>query len=116
MRGLLAVFFVVAGSLHFLHPEAYLVIMPPFLPEPRLLVAVSGLCETAGGIGILFPRVRRVAGWGLIALLVAVFPANIYAAVARVPLFGLAPAWLWARLPFQILFIAWVWWCSLAAE
>ena len=70
----------------------------------------------AGGIGVLLPRVRRIAGWGLIALLVAVFPANVYAAVAHVPLFGLAPAWLWARLPFQLLFIAWVWWCCLAAE
>ncbi len=108
LRTLAAVFFVVAGVFHFLKPELYLQMMPPYLPAPQLLVAVSGVAEAAGGLGLLIRPVRRVAGWGLIALLVAVFPANIYM-LQHAGQFQIAPWILWGRLPFQAIFIAWVW-------
>jgi uncharacterized membrane protein len=108
LRGLAAIFFLVAGLFHFLKPELYLQIMPPYLPAPQSLVAVSGVAEIAGGIGLLIRPVRRAAGWGLIALLIAVFPANIYM-LQHPGQFHFAPWLLWARLPLQGIFIAWVW-------
>ena len=96
--------------MHFLRPASYLAVMPPYLPQPVFLNYLSGLCEIAGGLGILIPRLRRLAGYGLIALLVAVFPANIHMAVNGVQPPGWhLPTWaLWLRLPFQPLLIAWV--------
>lgn len=109
-RFALALLFVVAGAAHFLAPKNYLAIMPPAIPWPRAMVALSGLAEIAGGVGICLPRTRRAAGWGLIALLVAVFPANVYAISTGMKISGYTvPAWmLWARLPFQFVFIYWV--------
>ena len=106
----LALFFVFAGLNHFRDPAFYLSMMPPFLPAHDALNSISGLCEMLGGVGVLLPATRRFAGWGLIALLVAVFPANIYAALQG-QIAGLdTPGWtLWVRLPFQVLFVAWVW-------
>jgi len=108
LRYLAALLFVVAGLLHFLKPEMYVAIIPPSFPAPRLLVALSGVAEIAGGIGLLIPRLRRAAGWGLVALLIAVFPANLYMAQHPEP-FHLAPWILWARLPLQAVLIWWVW-------
>lgn len=110
-RWLLALGFIAAGANHFRDAEFYLAIMPPSLPWPGPLVAISGVCEIAGGLGILIPAVRRLAGFGLIALLVAVFPANIFMAMAGIQPPGVhLPEWaLWARLPLQSVFIAWVW-------
>jgi uncharacterized membrane protein len=111
LRGLLAVAFVAAGAMHFIAPRAYASVMPPYLPNPKELVAISGVCEIAGGVGVLLPQpVRRWAGWGLVALLIAVLPANIEIA-RRGANFGdtrIAPLWGWVRLPFQALFVAWV--------
>src|ERR1039458_8037101 len=76
----LAAFFVVAGANHFLNPGPYLAMMPHYLPWHEGLIIVSGVAEIAGGLAILVARVRRLAGWGLIALLVAVFPANVQVA------------------------------------
>lgn len=105
-RWALAVFFVLAGLNHFRDPAFYLAMMPPVLPFPSALNVLAGVFEVAGGVGVLVPRTQRLAGWGLIALLIAVFPANVYAALQG----ELAPPWaLWARLPFQALFLAWVW-------
>jgi uncharacterized membrane protein len=109
-RGLTAAVFIAAGLMHFVKPRAYARITPPGLPFPDFLVAASGLAEIAGGAGLLVPRLRRMAGWGLITLLVCVFPANIYMAVRpeRFADLGL-PTWLlWARLPLQGVVIAWV--------
>ena len=107
-RGLLAALFVGAGLLHFLKPTAYLRVMPPYLPAPELLVLLSGAAEVAGGLGLLWPATRRAAGWGLLALLVAVFPANVYMLQIHEQLH--LPAWaLWARLPLQPLLMWWVW-------
>ena len=104
----LALLFVGAGLLHFIRPETYLRIVPPALPAPRLLVLLSGAAEVAGGLGLLLPATRRWAGWGLLALLVAVFPANVYMMGLAGPLH--IPAWvLWARLPLQPLLMWAVW-------
>lgn len=104
----LALLFTVAGILHFLKPDAYLRIMPPSLPAPRLLVALSGAAEVAGGLGLVLPATRRAATWGLLALLVAVLPANVYMLQIHQQLH--LPAWaLWARLPLQPLLMWAVW-------
>jgi uncharacterized membrane protein len=108
LRWLAVLFFIAAGMLHFLRPELYLKIMPPYFPAPQLLVAVSGVAEIAGGIGLAIRPLRRAAGWELIALLLAVFPANIYM-VQHPGQFKFAPWILWARLPLQGVFILWVW-------
>lgn len=109
-RWLLAVFFIVAGVYHFILPEIYLPLIPPYLPWPQALNYVSGAAEIAGGIGICLPRWRRAAGWGLIALLLAVFPANIYMLTSGVLIAGnqVAPWILWLRLPLQGVLMAWV--------
>jgi len=109
-RLLLGVAFVGAGVNHFVMPSAYERIVPPALKDrARSLVAVSGVAEVAGGLGVLLPWTRRCAGLGLIALLAAVFPANLY--MARTPeRFRKIPRWaLYARLPLQPLMMWWAW-------
>jgi uncharacterized membrane protein len=110
-RVILGLIFIVAGALHFIIPDAYLRIMPPALPAHLLLIDISGAAEILGGIGMLVPSTRRVAAWGLVALLIAVWPANIYTAVAHLPLPGLAgQSWLqWLRIPLQLPLIYWAW-------
>ncbi len=111
--GLISVLFVAAGVLHFVWPEVYARVIPPYLPFPFALVYLSGLAEIVGGVGVLVPRMRAWAGWGLIALLVTVFPANLYMAMhpAEVGLAG-AEVGLWLRLPLQLVLMAWVWWAT----
>jgi uncharacterized membrane protein len=110
---LLAAFFTSMGVMHFVAPEGMVHAVPPWLPDAALLVAVSGVFEILGGVGVLIPQTRRLAGWGLIALLVAVYPANIHMALHDGPWTAQVPAWaLWARLPFQFLFMAWAWWAT----
>lgn len=101
---------MVAGVLHFVRPATYERIIPPGLPWPAALVYVSGLAEIAGGVGLLVPRLRRAAGWGLAALLIAVVPANLYMAVRADRFADLdLPVWaLWLRLPLQGLLILWL--------
>ena len=113
-RALLAAFFMGAGIAHLLKPDTYVAIMPPWLPSPYLLVILSGVCEIAGGAGLLMSRVRRAAGWGLILLLLAVFPANVQMLMnARAAHAGvLHQAVLWGRLPLQVVLIWWVWWSA----
>ena len=115
LRWLAAIFFIIAGIGHLVKPEMYLKIMPPYLPAPSMLVLISGVAEVAGGLGLLIRPVRRAAGWGLIALLIAVFPANIYM-LQHPELFQIAPWILWARLPLQAAFIAWVWFVAIPAS
>lgn len=109
---LLSVFFVAAGANHFVSPDFYVRMMPPRLPAPLGLVYLSGLFEIVGGILVLLPRARAMAGWGLILLLVAVFPANVHMAVHPELFPELAPAALWARLPLQGLIVAWAYWAT----
>ena len=102
-------FFLVAGLLHFLRPKPYVAIVPDALPRKREIVCVSGVAELAGAAGVLLPGTRRVAGWWLIATLLAIFPANVNMAVNAERHRGIAEPLLWARLPLQGAFIAWVW-------
>ena len=104
---LLAVFFVAAGTLHFLRPKMYEAIMPPSLPAHHELVLVSGAAEIAGAALVVFPRTRRLGGLWLAALLVAIFPANVNMAVNSERFTAFAPVLLWARLPLQGLLIWW---------
>ena len=110
-RGLLAAFFIVGGVMHFVLPATYASVMPPWLPWHAALVAISGVCEIAGGIGVLLPRWRRAAGWGLIALSVAVLPANVQ--MLQDGLASGRPGWqialLVLRLPLQAALIWWIW-------
>ncbi len=115
---LLALFFVLAGANHFRSPEKYLAIMPPWLPAPEWMNWISGTAEILGGIGVLVPATRRIAGWGLIALLVAIFPANLHMAFdgVQIPGYHIASWAAWARLPLQAVFVAWVWWAAVKPE
>jgi uncharacterized membrane protein len=109
-RRLLAALFIGSGLNHFVMARAYRQIVPPRLQgEAKLVVDVSGVAEVAGGLGVLIARTRRPAGLGLIALLAAVFPANLY--MARTPeRFHRIPRWaLYARLPLQPLMMWWAW-------
>jgi uncharacterized membrane protein len=99
--------YIVAGLMHFLRTPLYVAVMPSYLPHPKALVFLSGIAEVAGGVGILVPQTRRTAAWGLVLLLIAVFPANI-TMLDRAYLFPQVPLWaLWLRLPLQLLLIAW---------
>ncbi|RIV27060.1 DoxX family protein [Fibrisoma montanum] len=105
---LMAFVYVAAGVNHFIRPKLYMAIMPPYLPAHSELVMLSGVAEVVLGIGLLFPATRSVSAWGLILLLVAVFPANVYMATSG--RFRKLPRWLlWARLPLQGLLIWWAW-------
>lgn len=116
-RWLAALFFVVAGANHFRQPEIYLGMMPPALPWPEALNYMSGAAEILGGLGLLLVCTRRLAAWGLLALLVAVFPANLHVALqGKMPGLDVSPLTLWLRLPFQFVFMAWVWWVGLKSE
>lgn len=109
-RRLLAAFFVGAGVNHFVMPRPYEQIVPPGMArDARRLVLVSGVAEIAGGVGVLLPWTRRLSGLGLIALLAAVFPANLH--MAREPeRFRRIPRWaLYGRLPLQPLMMLWAW-------
>jgi uncharacterized membrane protein len=113
-RRALAGFFAFTGTMHFVIPRSFEAIVPPWLPLRREAVAISGVAEIAGGVAVLSPRSRRFARWWLLALLVAVFPANVHMALhpERVPGLDLkrVPRWtLWARLPLQPLAMLWVW-------
>ena len=112
--GAAAVLYVAAGSLHFLAPDTYLKIMPPYVPWPRQMVYLSGAAEIAGGFGLIVPRVRRAAAWGLVLLLIAVFPANVYMAQNHIQVgeHAIPQVLLWLRLPVQALLIWWVLWST----
>jgi len=112
LLGLLSVAYVLAGVNHFVNPDFYVAIMPPYLPWHLPLVWLSGVAEVALGIGVLVPKTRNVAGWGLVALLVAVFPANLHMALHHED-FADVPLWaVYLRLPLQLLLIAWAWWAT----
>lgn len=112
LRWLLTVGMVGAGLNHFIAADTYVAMTPSALPAHRALVYLSGIAEIAGGLGLILPATRRWAAWGLIALLVAVFPANVNMAINHLPLGErVVPTWaLWARLPLQLVLIAWAWW------
>jgi uncharacterized membrane protein len=109
LKSALGILFVLAGCSHLAFPKPYLKMIPSFLPFPLFLVYLSGLCEIILGIGI-FTRFATWAAWGLVGLLIAVFPGNIQMAL-HPELTPNLPAWtLWARLPLQAVLIAWAYW------
>jgi uncharacterized membrane protein len=118
LRGILSIAIIVVGITHFIRPEQYARIVPPQLPYPVELVYISGFFEILGGIGLLIPFVSVAAAWGLVALFIAVFPANINMAINSIPIEGIPHhPWLyWARLPFQAVLIAWAWWYTRRPE
>jgi len=113
-RYLIAFSFVAAGLLHFLKTRMFMQIMPNYIPWHKAMVWISGLAEVAGGIGILFPATRLPAVYGLLLLLLAVFPANINMAIKSYRKAGLSPyTWLLLlRLPLQFVLMYWVWWAG----
>ena len=109
----LAAFFAFTGVMHFARPRMFEAIVPPGLPAPGALVALSGAAEILGGVGLLVPATRVLAAWGLLALLLAVFPANVFMARHAERFRRIAPAWaLWARLPLQPVLMAVVAWAA----
>lgn len=105
----LAIFMIGAGTMHFVKPDFFLKIVPPYLPLPEVLVFVSGICEILLGVLLLVPRYSHLAAWGIIALLIAVFPANVYLyqnqdTVPAPPIVHLI------RLLLQSVFILWAYW------
>jgi len=103
----LAAFFINIGINHFVNPDFYLSIMPPAFPMHAEAVYVSGFFEVLGGICVLIPRLRKIAGWGLVALLVVVYPANIYMAITPEAFPDFPVALLYVRLVFQFVFFYW---------
>lgn len=103
----LAIFFINTGIDHFTNADFYLSIMPPAFPLHKEAVYISGFFEVLGGIGVLIPRLRKIAGWGLVALLIAVYPANIYMALTPEVFPSIPVSLIYSRLPLQFLFFYW---------
>lgn len=106
---LLAFFMIFAGSMHFVNPGFFLKIMPPYLPLHKELVLVSGAMEIVLGVLLLIPKSSRWAAWGIVALLIAVFPANIYL-YQHQDILPAPPLVHLLRLPLQGVFVIWAWW------
>lgn len=110
LKYLFAVFFVLAGVNHFINTAFYLKIMPPYLPWHLLLVYLSGVIEIVLGVMLLIPNFTRMAAWGLIALLIAIFPVNINMAINPELYPEYSTTALWIRLPLQFILLAWAYW------
>ncbi len=107
---IMAVLYILAGANHFLNPKFYLHIIPPYIPWHKAMNYISGAIEIVLGILLLYPPYSTLAAWGIILLLIAVFPANVYHLTSSHPKKGI-PKWvLYLRLPFQGVFILWAWW------
>ena len=109
---IMSIFYVGIGIKHFTNPMWFVKIVPPSLPYKLSLVYISGFFEILFGIMLLFPYTRYVAAWGLIMLLIAVFPANIYLAMTNGAALNTTPLIAWGRLPFQVVFIGIAYWHS----
>ncbi len=109
LKFVLAGFMIFVGVKHFIDPIPFVRIVPSYLPWPLALVYVSGFFEALAGVGLLIPRLQKIAAWGLVALYVAVFPANVNMAIHHLPFGeGPTPQWaLWLRLPVQLLLVWW---------
>ena len=118
LRAILGIALTIVGITHFIRPEQYARIVPPQLPFPVGLVYISGGFEMLLGIGLLIPIVSVAAAWGMIALFIAVFPANINQAINSIPIDGIPhhPILYWVRLPFQAVLIAWAYWYTRKPE
>jgi uncharacterized membrane protein len=113
-RGALVIMFLFTGASHFTSMKHdFAAMIPAPLPDGLWVIYLSEVLEIAGVIGLLIPRIRKVAGICLVLLLVALFPANVNAALNEIPLRGEAPTPLWLRAPMQLLFIGMLWWTSI---
>ena len=103
---------IVAGVLHFAVPVPFIRIVPGFLPYPAALVYISGVIEIGLGIALLIPSISHLAAWGLVALFIAVYPANLNMAINGIEIAGIPNTWWFQaiRLPFQFVLIAWAYW------
>jgi uncharacterized membrane protein len=110
MLWLMGILYVAAGINHFVRPVFYAKIMPPYLPWPFELIYASGIAEIVLGLLVLLKKWRSPAAWGLIALLIAVFPANIHMAWHSELYPNIPPVLLWVRLPLQFVLMAWAYW------
>jgi uncharacterized membrane protein len=108
LKRLCGPFFIAAGANHFVNPRFYRAIMPDYLPAHDELVAISGVAEMVGGAALMRPRTRRFGAWWLTATLIAIFPANLHMALHPGRYKNVPRNALYARLPFQLVFIAWV--------
>ncbi len=117
-RYIVAIIFIAAAILHFVYTEAYIRVMPEYIPYHRAMVLISGMAELTGGVGILIPKVRIWAGWELIILLIAVFPANIEIAIDVYHRFGWSFNFIanLLRLPLQFVLIYWIYWCCIKPQ
>ena len=115
-RYLLAIAFILAGINHFTNPAFYLKMMPPVLPAPLFLIYLSGFLQIAFGILLLIPKFTRWAAWGIIWLLIAVYPANIYMAMNTNLFPEFNPLLIYLRLPLQFVMIVWAFWHTKTAE
>ena len=111
---IMSLFYIMAGTNHFINLDWYVRIVPPILPFKTAIVYISGILEIILGSLLIFPKTRFIAGWGLIILLVAVYPANIYVALTNGEAMDTTPMIAWGRLPFQFVFIGLAYWHSKA--
>ena len=109
---LMSLFYISIGIKHFINVDWFMKIMPPYLPYHKVLVYLSGVFEIIFGIMLVFEKTRFLAAWGLILLLISVFPANIYLAQTNGAAMNISPVLAWGRLPFQAVFIAIAYWHS----
>ncbi|MEJ7861210.1 MAG: DoxX family membrane protein [Pyrinomonadaceae bacterium] len=109
-RWILAIVFVLAGIYHFVNPAIYLRIMPPYLPVHLLLIYLSGFFQIVLGVLLVVPKFTRRAAWGVVGLLIAVFPANIFIAMNTELFPEINPILIWLRLPLQFVMMAWAYW------
>ena len=111
LKIVLALAMIFAGVMHFVQPKGFVRIVPKALPAPLMLVYISGVFEVLGGIGLLVPQTQVFSAWGLIALYVAVFPANVNMAINNISFLGSKSKLIaWGRLPLQLVLIAWAYW------
>ena len=111
---IMTLFYIMAGTNHFINPDWYVRIVPPILPFKTAIVYISGILEIILGTLLIFPKTRFIASWGLILLLVAVYPANIYVALTNGEVMDTTPLIAWGRLPFQFVLIGLAYWHSKA--
>ncbi|WP_049997683.1 DoxX family protein [Halococcus sediminicola] len=123
LRYVMGLLYVGAGVLHFVAPKRYAHVVPPRFPRPVALVYLSGIAEVVLGTGVLLRRTRRRSAWGIVALLIAVFPANVHMATGDVATDavsdwaeGITRAALWVRLPLQAVLVLWAWWYTRPSE
>lgn len=114
LRGALAVAYAGIGAVHVTRPDAFLPIMPGWVPDPRDVVLATGVCELAGSVALMTPRLRRAAGWAFAAYAVCVFPANVKHAVENVDVPPIPSSWWYhgPRLAFQPVFVWWALWAT----